>query len=472
MSNRVNETQRVGDGAEREVKGQRIFDAPVGRRRFLGMTSKVAAGFLIVPRHIIGRGATPPSERLNIAGIGIGGQGAADLSEMSEENVVALCDVDWDYAAPTFEKYPSAKRYRDFREMLDKERGIDAVVVATPDHTHAVVSVAAMRRGKHVYCEKPLTRTVTEARVVSQVARETKRVTQMGNQGMAFEGNRLIKEWIGAGVIGPVREVHVWSDRPTHRGKMPLWWPQGVERSVETPPVPVTLDWDLWLGPAPWRPYHPDYVPFRWRGWWDFGSGGLGDMGIHNLAPVFSALKLGAPTSVTATSTPVFKETVPVAAMVHYEFPAREDMPAVKLHWYDGGLLPERPADLEDDRTLNPEDGIIFVGDEGTMLVEGWGGENPRLLPASRHRTFERPPKTLPRSIGHYAEFIRACKTGSSTESNFGFSGPLTEAVLLGSVAIRVGGEKLVWDHSNLKISGLPEAEVLLHYAYREGWSL
>jgi hypothetical protein len=175
---------------------------------------------------------------------------------------------------------------------------------------------------------------------------------------------------------------------------------------------------------------------------------------------------------VTATSTPVFKETVPVAAMVHYEFPARDDMPPVKLHWYDGGLLPERPADLEDDRTLNPEDGIIFVGDEGTMLVEGWGGENPRLLPASRHRSFERPPKTLPRSIGHYAEFVRACKTGSSTDSGFGFSGPLTEAVLLGSVAIRMGGEKLVWDDSKLKIPGLPEAEALLHYAYRDGWSL
>jgi predicted dehydrogenase len=446
------------------------------RRRFLRVSAAAAATFVIAPRHVLGQGQTPPSDKLNIAGVGIGGQGSADLEEMKSENIVALCDVDSDYAAHTFKKYPNAKRYVDFREMLDKEKGIDAVVVGTPDHNHAIVSVAAMRHGKHVYCEKPLTRTVKEARVVAQVAKETKRVTQMGNQGMAFEGNRLIKEWIWGGVIGPVREVHVWSDRPTHRGKMPLWWPQGIERPTDTPPVPATLNWDLWLGPAPWRPYHPAYVPFKWRGWWDFGTGGLGDMGIHNLAPVFSALKLGAPTSVTSTSTPVFKETVPVAAVVHYEFPARGDMPAVKLHWYDGGLLPERPEELEDDRALDPEDGIIFVGDKGKMLVEGWGGEKPRLIPASKHKDFTPPPKTLPRSVGHYQEFVHACKQGTPTESNFGFSGPLTEAVLLGSVAIRLGdeliGEKLRWDSANLKVPNVPEAEALLHYPYRQGWAL
>jgi predicted dehydrogenase len=356
--------------------------------------------------------------------------------------------------------------------MLEREKGIDAVVVGTPDHSHAIVSVSAMRHGKHVYCEKPLTRTVREARIMAQVARETGVVTQMGNQGMAFEGNRLIKEWIWGDVIGPVREVHVWSDRPTHRGRMPLWWPQGVERPADTPPVPSTLDWDLWLGPAPWRPYHPAYVPFKWRGWWDFGSGGLGDMGIHNLAPVFSALKLGPPSSVTASSTPVFEETVPLAACVHYDFPARDGWPPVKLHWYDGGLLPERPPELEEDRALDPEDGILFVGDRGKMLVRGWGGENPKLIPESRHQTFEPPPKTLPRSIGHYQEFIRACKERTPTESDFAFSGPLTEAVLLGSVAIRMGGEKLVWNSADLRIPNLPEAEHLLHYTYREGWSL
>jgi len=224
------------------------------RRRFLSVSAATAATFVIAPRHVLGQGQTPPSEKLNIAGVGIGGQGSADLEEMKSENIVALCDVDSDYAAHTFKEYPNAKRYVDFREMLDKEKGIDAVVVGTPDHNHAIVSVAAMKHGKHVYCEKPVTRTGMEARVVAQVAKETNRVTQMGNQGMAFEGNRLIKEWIWGGVIGPVREVHVWSDRPTHRGKMPLWWPHGIERPTDTPPVPATLNWDLWLGPAPSRP--------------------------------------------------------------------------------------------------------------------------------------------------------------------------------------------------------------------------
>lgn len=448
----------------------------ISRRRFLASSATAMGSCLIVPRHVIGQGRTPPSEKLNLAGVGVGGQGASDLHEMRSENIVALCDVDAAYAARTFQEYPRATRYVDFREMLEKEKGIDAVVVGTPDHNHAIVSVAAMKHGKHVYCEKPLTRTVKEARVVAQVAQETKRVTQMGNQGMAFEGNRLMKEWIWSGAIGPVREVHVWSDRPTQRGKPALWWPQALERPSDTPPAPPTLNWDLWLGPAPWRPYHPAYVPFKWRGWWDFGSGGLGDMGIHNLAPVFSTLKLGAPTSVTATSTPVFKETVPLAAMVHYEFPARGEMPPLKLHWYDGGLLPERPDELEDNRTLDPEDGILFVGDRGKILVEGWGGERPRLIPAARHQAFTPPPQSLPRSIGHYQEFIRACKTGAPTESHFGFSGPLTEAVLLGSVAIRLGaelmGEKLRWDSANLRVTNVPEANALLHYEYRKGWSL
>jgi predicted dehydrogenase len=294
----------------------------------------------------------------------------------------------------------------------------------------------------------------------------------MGNQGMAFEGNRLLKEWIWGGVIGPVREVHVWSDRPTHRGKAPLWWPQGVERPTDAPPVPTTLDWELWLGPAPWRPYHPAYVPFKWRGWWDFGSGGLGDMGIHNLAPVFDTLKLGSPVSVHASSTPVFKDTVPLAAMVHYEFAARGDMPALTLHWYDGGLLPARPEELEADRPLDAEDGIIFVGDKGKILVRGWGGESPRLIPDSKHREFKYPAKTLPRSIGHHNEWVQACKQGTPTASHFGFAGPLTEAVLLGSIAIRSGGEKLLWDSANLKVSNSPEATALLHYPYRQGWSL
>ena len=444
----------------------------ISRRNFL-VTSTAATAFMVLPRQVLGgAGQTSPNSKLNIAGVGIGGQGAADLSELTSENIIALCDVDWDYAAHTFKKYPNAKQYKDFREMLDKEKSIDAVVVGTPDHNHAIVSAAAIKSGKHVYCEKPLTRTVFEARTVAKLAREAKVATQMGNQGMAFEGNRQINEWIWDGAIGPVREVHVWSDRPTHQGKVPLWWPQGIERPKDRPPVPPTMEWDLWLGPAPERPYHPAYAPFRWRGWWDFGSGGLGDMGIHNLAPVFSALKLGAPESVQASSTPVFPETVPVAAMVHYQFPARDDLPPVKLHWYDGGMLPERPDELEENRRLDPEDGIIFVGDKGKMIVTGWGGEHPRLLPESRDKEYKRPSPTLPRSIGHHKEWIEACKTGSPTRSNFDFAGPLTEAVLLGSVCIRNGGDKLLWDSENLKITNDPEANKFLHYEYRKGWSL
>jgi predicted dehydrogenase len=443
------------------------------RRSFLG-TGAATTGFLLLPSHVLGlHGATSPNEKLNLAGIGIGGQGGADLQEMESENIVALCDVDWNHADHTFKRYPKAARYKDFRVMLEKEKSIDAVVVGTPDHNHCIASMAGLRAGKHVYCEKPLTRTVKEARAVADLARKyPKLVTQMGNQGMAFEGNRLMKEWIWSGAIGPVREVHVWSDRPTHRGKLPLWWPQAVERPTETPAVPATLDWELWLGPAPYRPYHPAYVPFKWRGWWDFGSGGLGDMGIHNLAPVFSTLKLGAPTSVHASSTPLFKETVPLAAVVHFEFPARGDMPSVRLHWYDGGLLPERPEELEADRDLDPEDGIIFVGDKGKILVEGWGGERPRLIPESRNKEFKQPPKTLPRSVGHYLEFIKACKEGTPTESHFGFSGPLTEAVLLGSVAIRLGGQKLLWDPAAFKVTNNEDANQLLHYRYRGNWML
>jgi len=442
------------------------------RRQFLA-TATTASSFMLLPAHIaFGAAENSPNNKLNIAGVGIGGQGGADLDEFATENIVALCDVDWQHAAHTFDKHPKAKRYKDFRVMLEKEKSIDAVVVGTPDHNHAIVSVAAIKAGKHVYCEKPLTRTVYEARAVAKVAREAKVATQMGNQGMAFEGNRLINEWIWDGAIGPVREVHVWSDRPTHRGKMPLWWAQGIERPKDTPPVPETLNWDLWLGPAPSRPYHPAYVPFRWRGWWDFGSGGLGDMGIHNLAPVFSALKLGAPESVQGSSTPVFEETVPLAATVHYQFPARGDMPPVKLHWYDGGLLPERPAELEENRQLDPEDGIIFVGDQGKMLVTGWGGEHPRLLPESRDKEYKRPPKSLPRSIGHYKEWVEACQHGTPTRSNFDFAGPLTEAVLLGSVCIRNGGDKLVWDSASLKITNDPDANKYIHYEYRKGWTL
>ena len=455
---------------ETSGKRTRNHQATISRRTLLG-GGVAAAAFTVVPRHVLGgAGRTPPSEKLNIAGIGIGGQGRWDLQQVNSQNIVALCDVDWGYAAGTFKEYPKAKQYRDFRVMFEKQKDIDAVVIGTPDHIHAVVSMMAIKLGKHVYCEKPLTRTVYEARALAKAAREAKVATQMGNQGMAFEGNRLINEWLWDGAIGHVREVHAWSDRPTHNGE--LFWAQGVDRPQDTPPVPETLDWDLWLGPAPYRPYHPAYAPFRWRGWWDFGSGGLGDMGIHNLAPVWSALKLGAPTSVNACSTLLNNETLPLASTVHYEFPARGDMPAVTLHWYDGGMVPARPPELEDGRELSREDGLIFVGDKGKMYVEGWGGNSPRLIPESKMQAYERPPKTLPRSIGHHAEWIKACKEGTPTRSSFDFAGPLTEAVMLGTVCVRMGGRTLQWDSKNLKVTNLPEANQYLHYEYRKGWTL
>ncbi len=455
-----------GDRRVEKPKAKRL-----SRRQFVGAAVVAAAPFMIVPRHVLGgAGHTPPSEKLNIAGIGVGGQGAADLNELRSENIVALCDVDDARAAGTFERFPKAARYRDFRKMLDKEgRNIDAVVVATPDHVHAAASIAAIKLGKHVYCEKPLTRTVHEARAVAQAAREAKVATQMGNQGMAFEGNRLINEWIWDGAIGPVREVHVWSDRPTHGGK--LFWAQGIERPTDTPPVPETLDWDLWLGPAPERPYHPAYAPFKWRGWWDFGSGGLGDMGIHNMAPVFSALKLGAPLSIDSSSTLVYKETLPLASTVHYDFAARGDLPAVRVHWYDGGLVPARPEELDAGQELDREDGIIFVGDRGKMLVTGWGGNEPRLIPDSRMKDYKRPPETLPRSIGHHKEWVEACKGRGTTRSNFDFAGPLTEAVLLGTLSVRTG-KRLQWDSEQMRITNVSEANALLHYTYRDGWTL
>lgn len=442
----------------------------ISRRDFMGAAAAVTA-FTIVPRHVLGGpGQTPPSEKLNIAGIGVGGRGAGDLNAVDSQNIVALCDADWAHAAGTFRRYPNAKKYHDFRKMLDKEeKNIDAVVVATPDHTHAVASMAAIKRGKHVYCEKPLTHSVYESRMLAQAARQHKVATQMGNQGQASEGTRLMCEYIWDGAIGPVREAHVWTDRPL-RGLNSVYWPQGVDRPTDTPEVPATLDWDLWLGPAPERPYHPAYVPFRWRGWWDFGTGALGDIGCHSLDPVFRALKLGAPTSVEASCTLVNKETYPVASVVRYQFPARGDMPPVKVTWYDGGMRPARPDELDDGRRIGTG-GHLFVGDKGKML-------GARLIPESRMKEYGKPPQMIPRSPGHHVEWIEACKGGKPAGSNFDHAGPLAEAVLLGNVALRpemketVNRTRLLWDGPNMKITNVPEANEFLRRDYRDGWTL
>ena len=448
----------------------------INRRKFLGVAGSVASGIMIVPRHVLGGpGHTAPSDKLNIAGIGVGGMGAADLRGMESENIVALCDVDSKRAAGSFQRYPKAARYKDFRVMLEKQKDIDAVVVATPDHVHAVASMAAIKMGKHVYCEKPLTHTLYEARQLTKAAREAKVATQMGTQGHASESIRQLCEWIWDGAIGDVHEVHAWTPHPV--------WPQGINRPKETPPVPDTLDWDLWLGPAPYRPYHPKYLPTMWRGWWQFGTGGLGDMGCHILDPIFWALKLHAPTSVEASYStyvptglnwekPRNLETFPRASMVTYRFAARDKFSSLKLTWYDGGLIPPRPEELEPGRSMGDKyGGILFIGTKGKILSGSHGANGVRIIPEEKMRAYRQPPKTIPRSIGHRKEWIEACKGGPNPGANFDYAGPLTETVLLGNVAIRTG-EKLEWDAENFKITNLPDANKYLHRDYRKGWTL
>lgn len=467
----------------------------LSRRQFMGGTAIASAAFLVVPGRVLGLGGSkPPSEKLNLAGIGIGGQGGHDLDQMTSENIVALCDVDWAHAAHTFKKFPNAKQYKDYRKMLDEQKDIDAVVVGTPDHHHAFASMAAMRQGKHVYCEKPLTHSVWEARQLARAARELKVATQMGNQGQASEQSRRLCEMIWSGAIGAVREVHVWTDRPSN-GLFNEYWAQGVGRPKESPTVPDTLDWELWLGPAPSRPYHSAYAPFKWRGWWDFGTGALGDIGCHSFDPIFRALKLGAPTSVEASSTRVNAETYPLASMVTYHFPTRGteaqsvntqikglegaaaggiEMPPVKLIWYDGGLRPPRPDELEKGQRMG-ETGALIIGDRGKILNSE---RRSRLIPEAKAKEYGEPPPVLPRSPGHYKEWIEACKGGPAPGSNFDWAGPLAETVLLGNVALRLGLREeltlqlLLWDPAGLKFTNLEEANQFLRREYRPGWTL
>jgi predicted dehydrogenase len=444
-----------------DQKTHKKTDKCMSRRAFMGGAA-AAAAFIIVPRHVLGGpGRRAPSEKLNIAGVGIGGMGKNNVNACKSENIVALCDVDENYAGGVYKQYPNAKVWHDFREMLDKQKEIDAVIVATPDHTHAVIAMAAMKRGKHVYVQKPLTRTVYEARMLTEAARKYKVATQMGNQGHSGEGVRLICEWIWDGAIGPVRQVEAWTNRPI--------WPQGIDRPKETPAVPEGLNWDLWLGPAPYRPYHPAYLPFKWRGWWDFGCGALGDMACHLLDPVFAALKLHYPISVAACATEVNKETFPLASIVRYEFPARGDMPAVKLYWYDGGMKPPRPDELEPDRKMTS---VIFIGDKGKLMC-GEYGDQPRIIPETKMKEYDRPPKTLPRVKGsHEQNWIEACKGGEPACSNFDYSGPMTETVVMGNLALRRLGKKLLWDGENMKVTNDDEANKYVNEPCREGWSL
>ncbi|OVE79186.1 hypothetical protein BVY01_03335 [bacterium I07] len=441
------------------------------RRHFItGLASAAAAGIscshmktvTVLPPHVAGRpGKLAPSDRLNIAGVGVGGRGRAVLRHFSEEqqNLVALCDVDWKRGASTFKENPKAGHYRDFRVMLDKEeKNIDAVMVATPDHMHAPVAIRAMKMGKHVYCEKPLTHCVAEAREMARVAEEMKVATQMGNQGQADESVRIVSEYIADGCIGKVTEVHNWCDRP--RGGHP--WPQAVETPKETPPVPNELSWDLWLGVAPERPYNQAYAPFRWRGWLDFGTGALGDIGCHSFHPIFKQLDLGYPTSIEPFTTELLGDTWPLVSMIKYEFPARsKNYPAVTLTWYDGQLSPPRPPELEPERQMG-YNGTMFVGTEGTIF-------NGRIIPESKHKAYPQPSKTLPRSPGHQKEFINYCKGGEPAGANFAYAALVAETVLLGNAAL-LAERKLEWDAENMKVINVPEANKLISKTYREGW--
>jgi predicted dehydrogenase len=507
--------------------------ASVSRREFVSQSTAAAIGFTIVPRRVLGgAGYVSPSDKVNIAFIGVGAQGLRVMLRFLRESDVqgvAVCDVaksgdqypqwsvhefsksvrnllgvdsGWDWLSPdqpiqlshTLEvttgvagrepcqkivnayyaskersgQYNGCSAYNDFRQLLDQEKDVDAVVVCTTDNLHAAVSAAAMKKGKHVFCQKPLTHTIYEARRLAEIARETGVATQIAVANQASEATRQLCEWIWDGAIGPVREVKNWSSRP--------FWPQGVERPKESQPVPDGLDWDLWLGPAPERAFHRAYLPFVWRGWTDFGCGALGDMGSYSYDTIFRVLKLEGPVSVEASSTDRYDETYPLASIIHYDFAARGDMPPVKFTWYDGGLKPPRPDELEKDRPFKAQgqeedEGLMFVGDGGKILC-GFNGSHPALIPQSRMDSYKQPPKTLPRSPGNEREWIDACKGGKvKPGGNFEFEGMVTETLLLGNVAVRTG-QKFTWDRASMKANNSDLAQNMIRPERRAGWEL
>jgi predicted dehydrogenase len=499
-------------------------DSTIPRRTFIQQTAAAAAGLTIVPRHVLaGGGRAAPSDTFNVAGVGVGGMGRSNLINLASQNIVALCDIDWGYAdkalgrlesgaaeaegriaASTTEKerqtrteragnmralatkVPQAKRYTDFRKMLDQQKDIDGIVVATPDHMHATIALAAMDVGKHVYVQKPLCWAVSEARALMQKAASTKVVTQMGNQGHSMDDARKAIEYIWSGAIGEVREVHVWTNRPLG------YWPQGVPRpekyegdlselkwngegvqkrlahAMGSYPVPDTVSWDLFLGVAPQITYHPIYHPFNWRGWTDWGVGALGDMGAHLIDHPFWALDLGYPTSVETVSTPFNKASYPLATTTYYDFPARGDKPPVRLTWYDGGLLPPKPLELEEGE-LDKGGGVMFVGSKGKLLHDTYG-LNPRLLPTSLHEAVGTPPQKLPRiPVSHEMNWVQAAKGEAEASSPFSYAARLTEVMILGIVALRAGS-KIAYDGENMRVTNNAAANDLLRREYRTGW--
>jgi len=439
----------------------------LSRRAVLEGAAFSGLGVWLAPAPEASGGQKSANERLDIAAVGCGGRAGENLKELAGENVVALCDCDERNAAAAFKQFPKAVRFRDYRKMLDAvHRQIDAVVVSTPDHMHAPASLAAMRLGKHVYCEKPLCWGIHETRLMAQTARHQKVATQMGTQGMAEPGSRAGIEVIRSGVLGDVRELHVWTDRAAG------WWPQGVDRPKETPPVPKGLDWDLWLGVAPQRPYHPDYCPFKWRGWKDFGTGPLGDMGIHNAAMPYVALELGLPTSVEVVETSGLKaETFPAWSRLRFEFPARGKRGPVTLWWHDGGKKPSAELIGGGEVAAN---GAIVVGTKATLYSIEWTGSDWHLLPKDKFRDYKPPRPTLPRAPdgSQHREWIGACKGGPATFCDFpGFGSPMTEAMLVGNLALRTGG-KIVWDAAKMQATNCPEAEAHIRRKPRPGWEI
>ncbi len=434
------------------------------RELFAGLGGAGLASLGLYRIHVPAQ-ASSPNEKLDIAVIGCGGQGAENLKQVSGQNIVALCDVDDERAAEAFGQFPKARRFRDYRKLLDAMHGqIDAVVVSIPDHMHAAVSLAAMELGKHVYCEKPLTWSIDEVRRLAKVARENKLATQMGTQGMASDGSRAGIEIIRSGVLGKITELHVWTDRPAG------WWPQGVDRPTDRPAVRNGLVWNLWLGVAPARPYHPAYCPFVWRGWKDFGTGAVGDMGIHNTAMPFAALDLGPPSAAEIIATSGLKlETFPAWSRVKLEFPARDGLGPITMYWYDGGQKPS--ADLVGGRKL-ADNGAIVVGTKGTLSSVEWTGGDWALLPENRFRDLKPPHSSIPRAPeqSHHQEWLRACRGGPSAFCRFdGFAARLTETMLVANLALRTG-KNLGWDAETMTATGCPEAAPFIKRDYRTGW--
>jgi len=453
----------------------------ITRRKFIGNVTLTTAAFSIVPRHVLGgQGYTPPSDKLNIAVVGVGGKGRSDMWTVAKtENIVALCDVDDRKLAETIKKtkeeegkedlvgvLEKAPKYKDFREMLDKQKDIDAVTVSTPDHTHAVAAAYAMRRGKHVFVQKPLTYSVKEARILREIAKDTGVITQMGNQGHSQEGIRLIEEWLNDGAIGEVNKVDCWTNRPV--------WDTGMDRPEAIPSVPRDVDWNLWLGPAEFRPYHPDYMPWSWRAWCDFGTGALGDMGAHIFDIPYHTLKLEYPTTIQASSTKFNNESWPVSEVIHYEFPERGNLPPVKFAWYDGGVMPPRPEELEPDRMMGNEDGgIMFYGTKGKIMA-GCYGSSPRIIPETKMKEYKQPEKTIPRSPGIHEEWVEAIKNNVQATSNFEYASKLVETMMLGNIAVRMASKNttLEWDGEKGEITNLDEANEFLMRKYAKGWEL